>query len=328
MLHKTAGFANPVIAGISYVFPATSRSVRQLAGDSMLESSPETLEAFGFSNVHVGTSETPYDLAHEAVSRLLVENGIEPDSVELLIYGGTPGTMAFSPADEADTASAGFCTTDRFKYPSARLQYDLGLTSASVFGLDQLACTTLLGAVRIARSLCMTEGIERAICVASEFFPMHAGREAIFNCTSDAACAVLVERNGARNRLVSGSTVTKGYYWNTDSMRDEVVASYFPTARFVAERTIDEAGWKPADVDWIIPHNVSMRSWQILSGLLRLPNAKLWSQNIALHGHTLAGDNFINYRDALDAGAIEAGQRVLLFSYGFGAHWTGLAVEA
>lgn len=328
MLQKDVGPGRPVIAGISYVFPAVTRTVRQLAGDSMLESSADTLEAFGFSNVHVGTSESPYELAREAVMRLLVDKGVDPDSVGLLIYGGTPGTMAFSPADEADSASAGFCTTDRFKYPSARLQYDVALTNASVFGLDQLACTTLLGAVRVARSLCITEGIERAVCVSSEFFPMHAGREAIFNCTSDAACAVLVERTGARNRLVSASTVTKGYYWDTDALRDEVVASYFPTARFVAERTIDQAGWSRSDVDWIIPHNVSMRSWQILSGLLRLPNAKLWSENIARHGHTLAGDNFINYRDALDAGAIEAGQRVLLFSYGFGAHWTGVAVEA
>ena len=325
---RKVGPVDPVIAGISYVFPACNRSVRQLAGDAMLESSAATLESFGFSNVHVGTSESPYELARDAVECLFRDSRIDPESVGLLIYGGTPGTMAFSPADEADQASSGFCTTDRFKYPSARLQYDLGLTNASVFGLDQLACTTLLGAVRIARSLCITEGIERALCVSSEFFPMHAGREAIFNCTSDAACAVLVEKTGARNRLIAASTVTKGYYWDTDSLRDEVVASYFPTARFVAQRTIDQAGWSPSDVDWIIPHNVSMRSWQILSGLLRLPNAKLWSENIALHGHTLAGDNFINYRDALDAGAIEAGHRVLLFSYGFGAHWTGLAVEA
>ena len=325
---RKVGPVDPVIAGISYVFPACNRSVRQLAGDAMLESSAATLESFGFSNVHVGTSESPYELARDAVERLFRDSRIDPESVGLLIYGGTPGTMAFSAADEADQASSGFCTTDRFKYPSARLQYDLGLTNASVFGLDQLACTTLLGAVRIARSLCITEGIERALCVSSEFFPMHAGREAIFNCTSDAACAVLVEKTGARNRLIAASTVTKGYYWDTDSLRDEVVASYFPTARFVAQRTIEQAGWSPSDVDWIIPHNVSMRSWQILSGLLRLPNAKLWSENIALHGHTLAGDNFINYRDALDAGAIEAGHRVLLFSYGFGAHWTGLAVEA
>ena len=328
MIAGTAGLDQPVIAGISYVFPDGTRTVAELAGLSQLESSARTMEAFGFSSVHVGTSESPYDLAREAVARLLADRGVDPESVGLLIYGGTPGTMAFSPADEADRATAGFCTTDRFKYPGARLQYDLGLTNASVFGLDQLACTTLLGAARIARSLCITEAIDRVVCVTSEFFPMHAGREAIFNCTSDAACAVLIERNGDRNRLVSAATVTKGYYWNTDALRDEVVASYFPTARFVAERTIDMAGWSRDDVDWIIPHNVSLRSWQILSGLLQLPNAKLWSENIAKRGHTLAGDNFINYRDALDAGAIEPGQRVLLFSYGFGAHWTGVAVEA
>jgi 3-oxoacyl-[acyl-carrier-protein] synthase-3 len=328
MLQISGGQGTPVIAGISYVFPSCTRSVRELAQASMLESSADTLESFGFSSVHVGTTETPYDLARQSVEKLIAEHSIDPESVGLLIYGGTPGAMAFRQADEADKAGPGFCTKDRFKYPSARLQYDVGLLNASTFGLDQLACTTLLGAVRLARSLCMTEGIERAICVTSEFFPMNAGREAIFNCTSDAACAVLIERSGTRNRLISASTVTKGYYWDTDTLRDEVVGSYFPTARFVAEKTVDDAGWARGDVDWIIPHNVSLRSWQILSGLLRLPNAKLWSDNIARHGHTLAGDNFINYRDALDSGAIEPGQRVLLFSYGFGAHWTGVAVEA
>jgi 3-oxoacyl-[acyl-carrier-protein] synthase-3 len=318
----------PVISGISYVFPESTQSVQQLEDASLLESTPETLESFGFANVHVGIVESPYQLARDAVAKLMAEQSIEPESVGLVIYGGTPGVMAFSPAGDAAIGAAGFCTTDRFKYPSARLQYDHGLSKAWAFGIDQMACTTLLGATRIARSLCMTEGIERAICVASEFFPLYAGREAIYNCTSDAACAVLVERSGAANHLVSATTVTKGYYWDTDARRDEVVASYFPTARHVAQQTIEHAGWKSSDVDWIMPHNVSVRSWEILSGLLRLPNAQLWTDNIARHGHTLAGDNFINYRDALDAGAIEKGQKILLFSYGYGAHWTGMAVEA
>ena len=195
----------------------------------------------------------------------------------------------------------------RFKYPATRLQYDLELRNAWPFAIDQLACTTLLAAARIARSLCLTEGIERALCVSSEFFPANAGREAIFNCTSDAACAILIERNGTRNRLVSATNVTKGYYWDVEAMRDEIVASYFPTARHVLLRTIADAGWEPSDVDWIIPHNVSMRSWEILSSLVRLPRARLFSDNIVRHGHTLAGDNFINYRDALDGGCIQPG---------------------
>ncbi len=325
---KQHGQDTPAIAGISYAFPAGSRTVAELAQERQLTSSPETLQSFGFGSVHVAVEESPYDLALVASTRLLDEAGIDRSSVGLLIYGGTPGSMSFASAEQAEDGAAGLCTMSRFKYPASRLQYDLDLSNAWTFAVDQLACTTLLGAARIARSLCLTEGIERALCVSSEFFPVNAGREAIFNCTSDAACAVLIERNGERNRLVSATTVTKGYYWDVDALRDEIVASYFPTARHVMLKTIADAGWAPGDVDWIIPHNVSMRSWQILSGLIRLPNARLFTDNIARHGHTLAGDNFINYRDAIDGGCIKRGQRVVMFSYGFGAHWTGVAVEA
>jgi 3-oxoacyl-[acyl-carrier-protein] synthase-3 len=320
--------STPAIAGISYVFPEGSRTVSELAGDMQLNSSASTMEAFGFGEVHVAVAETPYDLALEAAGKLLTETGVDRDSIGLLIYGGTPGSMAFAAATDAEDAASGLCTMSRFKYPATRLQYDLDLRNAWPFAIDQLACTTLLGAARIARSLCQTEGIERALCVSSEFFPVNAGREAIFNCTSDAACAVLIEREGSRNRIVSATNVTKGYYWDVEAMRDEIVASYFPTARHVLLRTIADAGWEPADVDWIIPHNVSARSWEILSSLVGLPRARVFSQNIVRHGHTLAGDNFINYRDAIDGGCIKPGQRVVLFSYGFGAHWTGIAVEA
>jgi 3-oxoacyl-[acyl-carrier-protein] synthase-3 len=322
------GQSTPAIGAISYAFPAASRTVGELAAEEQVTSSAETLESFGFGKVHVAVDETPFDLALIAGRSLLSENDIDPTSIGLLIYGGTPGSIAFADPSAAPRAAADLCTMSRFNYPSTRLQYELELSNAWTFAVDQLACTTLLGATRLARALCLTEGVERALCVSSDFFPANAGREAIFNCTSDAACAVLVERNGARNRLVSATNVTKGYYWNVETMRDEIVASYFPTARHVILRTIADAGWAPADVDWIIPHNVSMRSWEILSGLIRLPRARLFSHNIARHGHTLAGDNFINYRDAVDGGCIKPGHKVVMFSYGFGAQWTGIAVEA
>jgi 3-oxoacyl-[acyl-carrier-protein] synthase-3 len=139
---------------------------------------------------------------------------------------------------------------------------------------------------------------------------------------------VLVERNAARNRIVGGASVTKGFYWSADAMRDEVMASYFPTAINVIRQTVASAGWSASDVDWILPHNISSVSWEILLRLAALPNARLWSANIARIGHTLAGDNFINLRDAESCGAISSGDRLLLFSYGYGAHWTGLALEA
>jgi 3-oxoacyl-[acyl-carrier-protein] synthase-3 len=319
---------SPCIGGISYAFPAASRSVRELAAAGLLQSEACVLEEFGFGRVHVGTEETPYDLALAAASGVLRERGVDPESVGLLVYGGPPGTTAYTSTPTPEQAAASLRSTERFRYPATRLQWELGLEKATVLGVEQMACTTLFGAVRVARALCLVEGIERALCVMSEFHPAEAGREAIYNCTSDAACAVLVERGGERNRLLASMQVTKGYYWDADALRDEVVASYFPTAKHVMERTLAEAGWAPEEVDWVIPHNVSLRSWQILLGLVRLPNARLWSRNVALRGHTLAGDNFINLSDALRGGEVEPGQKLLLFSYGYGAHWTALAVEA
>ena len=88
----------PAIAGISYVFPEGSRTVGELAGDSQLTSSATTMESFGFGKVHVAVAESPYDLAVAAASTLLDETGVDRESIGLLIYGGTPGSMSFAAA--------------------------------------------------------------------------------------------------------------------------------------------------------------------------------------------------------------------------------------
>ena len=313
------------IAAIRYAFASETRTVRELADAGAVASDAAVLEGFGFGSVHVGVREAPYDLALRAASRLLEERAVDPESVGLLVYGGAPAA-AFARSGRADAGA--LATTARFRYPATRLQYDLGLVNASVLGVDSLACTTLFGAIRVARAIVATEGVERVLCVAAEFYPADAGREALYNCTSDAACAVLVERGDGPNRIVAAEQVTKGYYWDPDASRDEIVASYFPTAAHCIDGVLARAGWTPDDVRLVLPHNVSLRSWRILLGLRPLPNARLWCDNIARRGHTLAGDNFINLRDALDGGDARPGDALLLFAYGYGAHWTALAVEA
>ena len=317
----------PGIRAIRYELAESVQSVRELAAAGQLESDAGLLESFGFAQVHVAVSESPFDLALRASQAVLRDAGVDPDEIGLLLYAGTP-SVSFAAAGGHREAAETIGGTSRFKYPATRLQYELGLANAATIALDQLACTSLMSAVRIARALCVSEGIEHVLCASAEFFPGSAGREAIYNCTSDAACALVVSRESARNRVVASAHVTKGYYWDSDAMRNEIVASYFPTARHVMAQAIARAGWQPADVRWVIPHNVSERSWSILLGLAGLPNARLWSGNIARVGHTLAGDNFINLHDAMASGDVQPGDRLLLFAFGYGAHWTALAVEA
>jgi 3-oxoacyl-[acyl-carrier-protein] synthase III len=66
------------------------------------------------------------------------------------------------------------------------------------------------------------EGMERALCVMAEFFPVDGGREKIYNCISDAACAVLVERERTRNRPVASTHITKDYYRDGDALHYEI----------------------------------------------------------------------------------------------------------
>jgi 3-oxoacyl-[acyl-carrier-protein] synthase-3 len=316
------------IAGIEYVLPATELTVRELAQRNLLTSEPQVLERFGFERVLIAERETPYELAIAAVRRLLERTGVKSSEVGALVYGGPQDATSFECTPTAVTSSAVHRTTARFQFPAARLQHELELDNAMVFGIDQLACTTMFGAVRIARGICIAENVRYAICVCADFYPADAGREAIWNCTSDAAAAVLIELSAGPLRIAAATQVTKGYYWNPEVRRNELVAAYFPTARHTIQRTLEAASWSPRDVSWILPHNVSRRSWQVLQPLTGLHQARIWDANIARVGHTLAGDNFINLADALANGDIAKGERLLLFSYGYGAHWTALAVEA
>ncbi|HEY2378213.1 MAG TPA: 3-oxoacyl-[acyl-carrier-protein] synthase III C-terminal domain-containing protein [Gemmatimonadaceae bacterium] len=315
------------IRGIAYALPASRRSLSELETLGKLRSEPELLEQFGFAQVCVAEEETPYALALEAASTLLCEHNVKPESVDVLIYCGTPA-VAFSRGGSVAAAANDIATTRRFRYPSTRLQYDLGLACASTLALDQLACTSLFASVRMARALIQSGDARRVLCVSAEFFPERAGREAIYNCTADAACAVLVEAGADCNRILASAQTTKGYYWDADSMPNEIVASYFPTAAYVISDVLRRAGWRASDVSLVIPHNVNVRSWEILVGLTGIAEARLWCRNVARIGHTLAGDNFINLRDATDDGSVKRGDRLLLFSYGYGAHWTALALEA
>jgi 3-oxoacyl-[acyl-carrier-protein] synthase-3 len=313
------------LSSIAYAFPRGRATLAELAAQGSLTTRPEVLERFGFEQVRVAVDETPFSLALEAARAAL--HGVDPESIDLLVYAGTPSAAAFQVPGKSGSRSV-LGTLDRFKYPGPRLQLELGLVRATTFAVGELACASLFGALRVARALAKAEGLKRVLCVASEFFPEEAGREALFNCTSDAACALLVEEGADRNRIVAQAQVTKGYYWDCEASREEIVASYFPTARRVVEDVLQAAGWTREDVTWVLPHNVSLRSWEVLLGLLRLPNARLYARNIARNGHTLVGDNFINLADALEAGEVRPGDRLLLFSYGFGAHWSALAMEA
>lgn len=318
------------MAELAYYLPPTRRSLAELHGDGLLTGSAETLATFGFAYAHIADGETHLEMAVEAARQVLERSATDPAEIGLLLYA-TALTGSATMAGAAD-ASAGEVlrlesVAECFQYPAPYLQAELELTRASVAGVDQQGCASLMSALRIGRAMLSAEPeLGTVLCVSADVFPAGHPRDLVYNVISDGACAVLLRR-GAPNRILACAQVTKGSYWDAAAVEHEVIAAYFPTAKNLITTTLASAGLTLDDIALVIPHNVSLRSWDILRGLLELPADRVFTNNIARVGHTIASDNILNLRDAIDCGRVASGDKLLLFTFGFGLNWSCMVVE-
>jgi len=306
------------VTAIEYVLGSETVAVGDLETRGLLETPASRLQEFGFHCVRL-SREPSYELGLRAARKLLDAASVDPESVEAIFYvGATPLSHAVGTDDPRSV----------FNYPVAQLQYELELTRAITIGVSQLGCAGLMTAVSLARSFLIShESATRVLCVSSDVLPAGSQREMIYNVISDGACALLVEKGAQKNRILSFHQVTKGYYWDLTTKKNEIAAAYFPTARAIMQDTLRDCGIDWPSVGLILPHNVSLRSWEILLGLVGAPAEILFSDNIARFGHVIAADNWINLRDAVDGGRIQPHDKLLLFTFGFGANWACMLLE-
>lgn len=318
------------MAGLAYYLPPTRRSLAELHSEGLLTGSPETLATFGFEYAHVADGETHLDMAVRAARQAMEGAGVEPAEIGLVLYAtALAGSATMAASSDTDTGAVLRLGTvaECFQYPAPYLQAELELTRAAVAGVDQQGCASLMSALRLGRAMLATEpGIGAVLCVSADVFPAGQPRDLVYNVISDGACAVVL-RHGAPNRILSCAQVTKGSYWDAAAVEHEVIAAYFPTARNLITTALESAGLTLDDIALVIPHNVSRRSWDILRGLLQLPGERVYTDNIARAGHTIASDNILNLRDAIDGGRVNKGDKLLLFTFGFGLNWSCMVVE-
>jgi 3-oxoacyl-[acyl-carrier-protein] synthase-3 len=310
------------IHGIHYTLPERRVGLEQLAAEGRLSSPPETMRDFGFGDCRVSTVPAT-QLASVTLKALLERHGVEPLDVGLLINASVLPTSALVPRGAAlaeyptgDDAHLGL-----FRFSSARLQDELGLSNARTVGLSELGCVSLSHAVWMAHALMEMEDLQFALCVSADVFPEGLKREVVYNVCSDSACAVLLSRHPEGLRLKTYQTLTRGYYWDPDGRQNELLAAYFPTGKRVLEKTLKASGLTREDIRLLIPHNVSLRSWEILSRFTGIPLEKIYTENIRPKGHSVAADNWINLKDVIDRGLVKPGDHVMMFSFGLGAHW-------
>ena len=276
----------------------------------------------GFRYHHVcDAGETAYDLARAAVATL------DPSllqAVDAIVYATCiPVNGSVGDVSRFDRTGDVKALMD---FPASRLQADLGLDRAIVIGLNQQACTSMLGSMRLARALLASEdGMQQILCLSSDRFPPGARYEQAYSLISDGAAACIVSRDTAAYRLVAAHQITNGAMVGADD--DETVGAYFSyTHRLVAE-LLAMAGKTASDLDWVVPQNTNVKAWQIMARLLGIDHGRVFHPSSADVGHVISGDNIVNMVHLDATGDVRPGDLVLLVMAGYGMNWQGVLLE-
>jgi 3-oxoacyl-[acyl-carrier-protein] synthase III len=138
---------------------------------------------------------------------------------------------------------------------------------------------------------------------------------------------MLLSKDSASNTILSISQRSNMALWDTSHMEQQILATYFPMATRAILKALEDAHLTPDDITWFIPHNVSTRSWLMLSQLVPFTFEKVWLHNVSRIGHTVSCDHIINLSDMEDAGLLKKDDILFFFTFGFGAHWSSMIVQ-
>ena len=89
--------------------------------------------------------------------------------------------------------------------------------------------------------------------------------------------------------------------------------------------TLKKAGLEAEDIDLFIPHQANIRIIDAATKQLHLDPRKVFT-NVSRYGNTSAASIPIALCEAIDAGLVKPGNKVLLVAFGGGLAWGGVAM--
>jgi 3-oxoacyl-[acyl-carrier-protein] synthase-3 len=309
------------IGNFTYALGDVVNSVVEAEALNLTRSNAQDLADAGFVQHHVCSDGlSAYDLARQAVEGIQAQLS----DIDAIVYstcipinGNVGSHEKFQETRDAKHL---------MDYPGSRLQADFGLSKAVVIGINQQACTGMLGSLYIAKVLIDADRrMQRILCVTADRFPPGAMYEQSYNLISDGAAACIVSNEPSGFKIVACHAVTNGAM--SLASDDETVGSFFNYSHRVIHETLSHAGMSVNDIDWIVPQNTNLVAWELLSRLLPFEHDRIYHPTLNEVGHVISGDNIINLKHLLDHEKVRTGDRVLLFMAGYGLNWQCIVLE-
>ncbi|MFN8467453.1 MAG: beta-ketoacyl-ACP synthase III [Caldilineaceae bacterium] len=322
------------IVGWGYEVPAKVITNHDL--EQIVETSDEWIRSrTGIEERHVAADpkETTASLAVIAARRALEVADVPPNKIDLIICA---------------------TTTPEYSFPATAclVQNALGATNAGAFDLSA-ACSGFVYGLSMARGHILAGDAEYVLVIGAETLSRIVDWTDRETCIlfGDGAGAVLVaasevpggilatelgsDGSGGDALILPGGgsamptsleTVSSGQHYV--KMDGKAVFRFATRVMATAtRRVLERAGYTPADVDLVVPHQANLRIIQSsVLNQLKIPEEKVFV-NLQKYGNTSTASIPIALCEAIEAGRLKPGYKVVFVGFGAGLTWAACAID-
>ena len=279
------------------------------------------IQARHFADAAVACS----DLALEAARHALQAASLRAQDIDLNIVATSTPDMVFPST-------------------AAILQHKLGASGCPVFDV-QAVCSGFVYALTVADAMIRAGTARRALVVGSEIFSRLLDFNDRTTCVlfGDGAGAVVLEASETPGILASdlhadgrhvGILCVPGHVSGGQIAGRPLLTMDGPAVfklavgvlESAARATLDKAGLKESDIDWLIPHQANIRIMQGTARKLKLPLERM-VVTVDQHGNTSAASIPLALDYAVRAGQIKEGETVMLEGVGGGFTWGAVLLK-
>jgi len=279
------------------------------------------IQARHFADAAVACS----DLALEAARHALQAASLRAQDIDLIIVATSTPDMVFPST-------------------AAILQHKLGASGCPAFDV-QPVCSGFVYALTVADAMIRAGTARRALVVGSEIFSRLLDFNDRTTCVlfGDGAGAVVLEASETPGILASdlhadgrhvGILCVPGHVSGGQIAGRPLLTMDGPAVfklavgvlESAARATLDKAGLKESDIDWLIPHQANIRIMQGTARKLKLPLERM-VVTVDQHGNTSAASIPLALDYAVRAGQIKEGETVMLEGVGGGFTWGAVLLK-
>ncbi|MGA1423040.1 MAG: beta-ketoacyl-ACP synthase III [Steroidobacteraceae bacterium] len=294
--------------------------------EQMVETSDEWIrERTGIGERLIAAKgETTVDLAVPAARRAMQAAGVDPDEIDLIVFGTTTPDQVFPNCGALLQDRLGIRNCPAFSVEAACSSFIYALSVADKFvKLGDAKCALVIGAETLSR---IVDWSDRSTAI---LFGDGAGAVVLKPAEEAGVISTHLHTDGFyKDLLYCPVGPSKGFHPDEQGRipayihmaGNEVFKIAVKSLGAIVDETLAANGLDKSAIDWLIPHQANIRIIQATAKKLEMPMEKV-IVTVEQHGNTSAA----SVPMALDAGVrdgrVKRGDLILLEAFGGGLTW-------